>query len=93
MTDKGANSWFLPYWKHLMQPECEEVAEWGGIVCDGTVEVRRIAFHSMPSNFFGMKMKILQLERADESSKSSDGSLEGYLEDEGNYSVVPFKEK
>lgn len=22
MTELGPNSWFLPYWKHLLQPEC-----------------------------------------------------------------------
>ena len=54
MTEKGENSWFLPYWHHLLQPECEYKEAWGGIACDGTVEVRRIAFHKMPSNFFGM---------------------------------------
>jgi len=58
MTGLGENSWFVPYWKHLLQPECEYKEEWGGIICDNTVEVRRIAFWNMPENFFGMIMKI-----------------------------------
>jgi len=53
LTGKGANSWFLPYWKHLLQPECTQEDALGGITCDGTVEARRVAFHSMPSNFIG----------------------------------------
>ena len=93
MTELGPNSWFLPYWPHLLQPECENKPEWGGIICDGTVEVRRIAMWGMPENFFGMRMKITQLDRADESSMNSANTLESYLESDSNYSLVPFKDK
>jgi len=24
LTGEGENSWFVPYWKHLLQPECKE---------------------------------------------------------------------
>jgi hypothetical protein len=92
MTEKGADSWFVPYWKHLLQPECENKPEWGGIVCDGTVEVRRIAFWGMPANFFGMRMKILQLDRSTESSMN-DAAFEEYIHSDSNYSLVPFKDK
>ena len=93
LTEKGENSWFLPYWPHLLwDDQCEYKQDWGGIVCDGTVEARRIAFHSMPSNFFGMRMKITQLDRADESAMNAQ-ELEDYLESDSNYSLVPYKDK
>jgi len=51
LTGKGENSWFVPYFKHLVQPECENVnSSKGGIVCDSTVEVRRIAIHGMDAH-------------------------------------------
>jgi len=37
MTGKGPSSWFLPYYKHLLQPECSQDDAKGGIVCDNTV--------------------------------------------------------
>jgi hypothetical protein len=58
LTGLGENSWFVPFWTHLLQDECTQRDDWGGIICDNTVEVRRIAFHGMPNNFFGMQMKI-----------------------------------
>ena len=37
MTGKGANSWFVPYFKHLLVSECENAEAKGGILCDNTV--------------------------------------------------------
>ena len=37
LTDKGANSWFLPYWKHLLVDECTDEPALGGITCDSSV--------------------------------------------------------
>ena len=93
MTGLGENSWFVPYWKHLLQPECQDKPEWGGIICDNTVEVRRIAIWGMPSNFYGMRLKILQFDRATEAAVKADGTYEEYLDTNSNYSLVPFKDK
>ena len=38
-------------------------------------------------------MKIVPLDRADESSMAADGTLEEYLDDGSNYSNVPYKLK
>ena len=93
MTELGPNTWFVPYWNHLLQPECTNKPEWGGIICDDSVEVRRIALYNLPGQFFGMQLKITQLDRTDEAAMSSSGSLEDYLESNSNYSVVPYKQK
>ena len=93
LTGLSANSWFVPYWPHLLQPECEDMSAWGGIICESTVTVRRIAFHGMPGNFFGMRLKITQLERDDEKSMAADETLQEYLDNDDNYSLVMYKQK
>lgn len=65
----------------------------GGITCDSTVQIRRIALSGMPTNFFGMRLKIAQLDRADENAMKADGTLDEYLESNSNYSIVPYKDK
>jgi len=71
LTTKGPNSWFLPKYTHLIQSECEDLSETlGGIVCDNTVQARRIALHALPSNFFGMRLKIAQYDTAFEAGKT-----------------------
>ena len=34
LTNYGPNSWFLPFWHHLLQPECKQEDVMGGIVCN-----------------------------------------------------------
>jgi len=59
LTGKGANTWATPYYKYHEQPECEFDANtrdvWDGVICDNSIEVRRIAFYGKtPSaNFAG----------------------------------------
>lgn len=48
LTGLEPNSWFVPYWHHLLQPECQAKREWGGIICDSTIQVRRIALSGLP---------------------------------------------
>ena len=57
LTDQGANSWAVAYWKHLEQPECiyntATLNKYGGILCTPTVEVRRIVFYNpLPNEFY-----------------------------------------
>lgn len=78
LTGKGPNSWFLAYWKHLLQPECEEAI--GGIVCDSSVQVRRVAFWGMPDNFYGMRLKIAKIDNDIVKSMSAE-EYETYLDD------------
>jgi len=94
MTGKGANTWFLPYFKHLLVSECTNEEAKGGIICDSSVQARRIAIWGMPSNFFGMRMKILPLEAADETTKRADpDAWKKFKDDEANYGIAPFKDK
>jgi len=47
LTQKGPNSWAMGWTKHNEWPECTTDKEvYDGHVCDGSHEVRRLAFHS-----------------------------------------------
>ena len=72
MTGKGAGSWFLPYFKHLLVSECENAESKGGILCDNTVQARRVAIFGLPNNFYGMRMKVLPISEAEENTKKAD---------------------
>jgi hypothetical protein len=93
MTGKGANSWFVPYFKHLLVSECENAEAKGGILCTSTVQVRRVAIFNLPSNFVGMRMKVLQISEADETAKKAAGTWDAFKDAEENYGIAPFKEK
>lgn len=48
LTGKGAKSWATPYSKHHEHKGCTHDAKvYDGMVCDGTVVVRRVAFSGM----------------------------------------------
>ena len=93
LTKKGPDTYLAPYWNHLLQPECSYEADVGGISCDDTVQIRRIALSGLPSNFFGMRLKIAKLDRTDEAELIKRDNLDSYLESNSNYSIVPFKDK
>jgi hypothetical protein len=57
------------------------------------VQARRIAIWGLPTNFFGMRMKIVPMSKADEATKTADGSLKTFLDDEKNYGIALFKDK
>lgn len=44
LTGKGPKTWATNYWEHNVQPECEvDMDVYDGILCDSSIEVRRIA--------------------------------------------------
>jgi len=50
LTGKGADTWATAFWQHnAAQPECattaDEKAMYDGLLCDNTVEVRRIVMY------------------------------------------------
>ncbi len=61
LTGLGPNTWTTPYFEHNMQPEClldKEVYD--GIVCNSSVQVRRITFYNyQPYSLTMMSMKIV----------------------------------
>jgi hypothetical protein len=63
LTELGPHTWATVDWRHLRQPQClfdeYSLKRFGGIVCDWTVQVRRVAFHGVKPDYFkGMIMKI-----------------------------------
>lgn len=59
LTGLEPNSWAVFYWKHLAQPECQNnTSMLNGLVCDSTVQVRRVVFFGAPSQFNNMELKI-----------------------------------
>ena len=92
LTGKGANSWATVYYKHHDQPECTtDLDAMDGVTCDGTVQVRRVAFHGAnpSSHFRGMGLKIL---RYDDDLLAGQEDLDAYLDDTANYGSIDFKE-
>jgi len=94
-TGLGPKTWVVPYYKHLEQPECQvDLVKFDGIICNSSVQVRRIAFSgATPSSFSGMELKIAKFDPADVAKMKEAGTLEAYLNSESNYSVVPFRPK
>ena len=94
LTGLGPNTWAVPVYKHLLQQECSESALVGGIICDNSVQVRRIAFHAgVPSHFTGMPMKIARYDNALVASLKASDELEAYLDSNDNYSQIEYKMK
>lgn len=93
LTDLGANTWAVAYWKHLEQPECffdaSTLFTYGGIICDSSIEVRRLAFHGYaPKDFRNQEMKILRYDNIVVNEKKSQNIFQEWLDEEDNYSVV-----
>ena len=65
LTGLGPKSWATPYFLHNMQPGCtgsKGEDKFDGIICDSSVQVRRIAFPlpSPASRFRGQGLKVLR---------------------------------
>jgi hypothetical protein len=99
LTGLGANSWTTPYFKHHEVAECQfddaTLTLMGGVVCDDTIEVRRIAFHGAQSSsvFRGMELKVAIYDTDITRPMIQAGTLQEYLDDEANYGVHFMKEK
>lgn len=95
LTGKGPGSWATPYFKHHEQPECDWSDELldvlDGVACEGSIEVRRVAFHAaQPSgHFYGMGLKILPY---DDDLLAAQDDVEAYEDDVSNYGTVLWKE-
>lgn len=94
LTDLGANTWAVAYWLHLEQPECfydsATLFTYGGILCDSSVEVRRLAFWGAQRNadFRNQEMKILKFDNSEVNTWKQSGIYQDTVDDELNYSVV-----
>jgi hypothetical protein len=61
LTGLGPKTWATPYWRHNDQPGCtRNDAVFDGLICDSSVEVRRVAYYNYAPDIFSMQnMKIL----------------------------------
>jgi hypothetical protein len=67
LTGLGARSWATSYWKHNEVPECQvNMAMFDGLICNPTVQVRRIVYEKqVPAYIFAlMDLKILRIDDA-----------------------------
>ena len=64
----------------------------GGIVCNESVQVRRVALFGMNSKFAGMRLKIAKIDDSF-TSTLSEADYKDYVQKESNYAVVPYKAK
>jgi hypothetical protein len=93
MTGMGAGSWATAFFEHHNHTECEtNMTYYGGVFCDNTVQVRRIAFsEATPVAIHrGMGLKIL---RYDDEIIEDYGNKTTYMETKTNYGSVFFKSK
>lgn len=59
MTGLGVESYAVFEQPHLLVPECFSAQDThGGVICDGSVHVRRIAFHKMEDKFRLIPIKV-----------------------------------
>jgi len=93
LTGKGANSWATPYYAHHDLPECEQDLEvMDGVLCDSTVQVRRVAFHAAKptAHMRGMGLKILPY---DDDLLEAQEDLDAYILEKSNYGSIDWKLK
>jgi hypothetical protein len=94
LTGKGPRTWATPYFPHHNQTECEHnETYYGGVFCDSSIEVRRVAFYgAVPSGLFrGMGFKVLRYDEdvlADYTNVTTD-----YIDNKTEYSTLFFKKK
>jgi hypothetical protein len=60
MTGLGSESWAVFAQPHLFQPECIHAPDThDGMICDGSIQIRKIAFHDFdPASFRMTQIKI-----------------------------------
>jgi len=95
VTGLGAGSWATVYYPHHMVPECEHREEHGGVFCDNTVQIRRVAWaNSVPSGLFRGMFNYAVL-YDDELFLENGGELNRteYLEDAANYGKLEWRKK
>lgn len=70
LTGLGPNSWASFYYPHNEQPECvHSPLIHDGLICDGTVQMRRIAFWGYTPDHF--RMSQIKIARWDQEIKDA----------------------
>lgn len=62
LTRLGPDTWTTPWYPHNLQPECQGyLTEFNGIICNSSVQIRRIVFYNyLPSLFNTQPLYVLQ---------------------------------
>lgn len=94
LTGLAANSWAVAYAKHNeFANECIlDTNVFDGHICKPTVQVRRIAFHGMPTTFKGTAMHFRQYDDSMTSNLDAT-SLAAFNKDASAYSEFFMRQK
>jgi len=90
LTGKGAGSWATPYQASMNVKECEtNHTYFGGVFCDNTAQLRRVAFWGAEpnANFRGMGLKILPY---DDEILAKYANVSDYINNKTNYGTYYF---
>lgn len=93
LTGIGANTWATFNYPHLMQKECTlSKTVHDGVICDNSISLRRIAFHSAtPSSLFrGMAQMILKW---DDEQLAAQPNVTEYMLDKKQWTENIIKDK
>lgn len=94
LTGQGADTYATRGFMHNQQSECTlDTVLYDGVVCDPSVQVRRVAFTGyQPDHFRGMEMNVLKYDRT-EMNLLSAAEKQTYIDTDSNYSKIFWKEK
>jgi len=95
LTGKGAGSWASYFYASHLVPECEHKQdEYDGVICDNTVQIRRLAFHSAKKagEFTGMALRAILWDDSVITAMDN-ATLDAYKLNMSNYGNFDFKEK
>mmetsp|Transcript_58622 Transcript_58622/g.80476 ORF Transcript_58622/g.80476 Transcript_58622/m.80476 type:complete len:241 (+) Transcript_58622:2328-3050(+) len=78
------------------QPECQydDAIEnkWGGVICDSSIEIRRVVFYNyLPASFEGMEFRAVKYDESFLDSMSEDEQT-SFFEDKSNYASYFWKD-
>jgi len=90
-TGKGPNSWATPYFKHNEQDACDIDESTNSLMCDNSVQVRKLEFSGMtPTSRF--KLQPMRILKYDDDLMLT-VNQEEYLGDKENYTSYPWLKK
>jgi hypothetical protein len=94
LTGLGPESWATPWYSHNLQPECQGyIEELNGIICNSSVQIRRVVFYNyLPALLNMQPMHLLKIDDAI-LSPMDNVTKKMYYGDTNNYSPVKWRIK
>lgn len=91
LTGLGPKSWATAYWTHNEQPECTHDPDlYDGLICNSTVQVRRLHLHNFIGDLANQSMKILKYDDDYIVPWIGKRIIKPYLDDITKYSIVSY---